>query len=468
MDQSIFDRKRRTFQFNRSFHTIAVLGILFLLVGCAQKPETSIFSPTSTLLAPTNTTIPTETEIPPTLTPVPTDTPIPTDTQTPTDTPLPPTPTSTPTPIPLPLPEEIYGEVTLWYSYEPGAGEYRAITDLIYRARIVYPNLTITPIQVPFSEVFGRFGREAALGSGPDLLVAPNVLLGDLARDKLILQLDPYLRGQLGDVIPVGILGMQVDGKLFGVPESSKAVALYYKTSMVDSPPTTTQELLDLVRDGKLLVNHLSSYFLYGWAGAFGGQLFDDQNRCIADQGGWVDALEYLLQLQDAGAIFNTDYGAVENLFLRGGAAMYVNGPWRLIDYKQVFGDRLGVVPLPKGPTGPAAPLLEVDGFYVNRFSKNVEAAVSLALFLSNAESGQIFADKGGHVPVNSYVTINDPLISVFYQAAETGFIRPQSPEFNKFWAPFDTMFLDVLVNGVSPGQAVSKACKELDKLNGK
>lgn len=287
-------------------------------------------------------------------------------------------------------------------------------------------------------------------------------------RDRLILQLDPYLGGQLGDVIPVGVQGMQVGGKLYGVPESSKLVALYYKTSMVETPPITTQELLALVQDGKLLVNHLSSYFLYGWAGAFGGQLFDDQNRCVADEGGWVEALEFLLQLQEAGAIFDSDYGYVENLFLRGGAAMYVNGPWRLTDYKQVFGDRLGVVALPMGPTDPAEPLLEVEGFYVNRFSKNVEAAVSLALFLSGSESGQVFMDKGGHVPVNSKVTIIDPYISVFYQAAETAFIRPQSTEFNHFWGPFDNMFIDVLLNGVPPEQAVSKACKELDNLNGK
>lgn len=468
MDTKLYFFKPNTVQSGSTYAVIISLGILILLVGCAPKIEAPIPTPTYTILPPTETTIPTETEIPPTLTPIPTDTHVPTDTPTPTHTPPPPTPTPTQTPIQLPPPEEISGEITLWYPYAPGAGEYRAITDLISRARFAYPNLSITPVQVNFLEIFSRFRQEAASGTGPDLFIAPNDQLGDLARDKLILQLDPYLRDRLDDLIPVGIQGMQVDGKLYGVPESSKAVALYYKTSMIDTPPTTTQELLNLVKAGKLLVIPTSSYYLFGWAGAFGGELFDDENRCIADRGGWVEALEYLLELKDAGAIFKNDFGAIESLFTRGGAAMYVSGPWVLTDYKQIFGSRLGVVPLPTGPKGPAEPLVGIDGFYVNRFSKNIEAAVSLALFLTSRESAQVFADKGGHVPVNSGVTINDPLLAVFYQAAETAFVRPQVPEFNDYWGTFDSLFIKVLEKGFYPEQSITAACAEMNRLSGK
>jgi arabinogalactan oligomer/maltooligosaccharide transport system substrate-binding protein len=289
-----------------------------------------------------------------------------------------------------------------------------------------------------------------------------------MARDQLLLQLDPYLQGRLENVSPLGIQGMQVDGKLYGIPESSKVVAIYYKKSLIGNPPATTDELLDLVRDGNLLVNFLGAYHLFGWANAFGGQLFDANNRCVAHLGGWDEALNYLLELKEAGAIFEPDFGVAENLFLRGGAAMLVNGSWVLEDYQKIFGENLGVISMPAGPQGPAGPFVGVDGFYVNRFSQNKEAAISLALFLTSQESGQVFADRGGHVPVHTGVTINDPLLLAFSQAVESGIIRPQSREFDNYWGPFGEMFFSVLDTGISPKDALENACDNMNQLNGK
>ncbi|MEW5869900.1 MAG: hypothetical protein AB1894_11535 [Chloroflexota bacterium] len=160
--------------------------------------------------------------------------------------------------------------------------------------------------------------------------------------------------------------------------------------------------------------------------------------------------------------------GAVEYAEASGGAAMLVNEPWVLVDYKQVFGYKSGVVVMPTGPQGPAVPLVGIDGFYVSRFSKNTAVAVSLALLLTSPNAAQVFVDKGGHVPVNLAASIQDPLLAVFSQAASTGFIRPQSPEFENYWGPFDRMFVDVLVNNVPPEQAVITACAEMNRANGK
>jgi len=392
-----------------------------------------------------------------------------------TPSPIPPTatlvPSLTPTSTPIPLPDsaEISGEITIWYAYTSAAtGEYRAIADLLYLADKQYPNLVIKSTQVPFGEIFTKFREEASNGNGPDLLLAPNDQLGSLARDQLLLQLDPYVHGRLENVSPLGIQGMQVDGKLYGIPESSKVVALYYKKSLISDPPETTEELLDLVRQGNLLVNPLNAYHLFGWANAFGGQLFDKNNRCVAHLGGWEEALNYLLELKDAGVIFEPDTGTAENLFLRGGASMLVNGTWVLKDYQKVFGSNLGVVPMPAGPQGPSGPFVGIDGFYVNRFSQNKEAAISLALFLTSQESEQVFTDRGGHVPVHTGVTINDPLLIAFYQATESGIVRPQSREFDNYWSPFGEMFTNVLKNDKTAENAISNACLQMNQANGK
>ena len=196
--------------------------------------------------------------------------------------------------------------------------------------------------------------------------------------------------------------------------------------------------------------------------------MFDENNRCVAHLGGWDDALNYLLELKEADAIFEPDFGVAENLFLRGGASMLVNGPWVLKDYQKVFGENLGVVPMPAGPQGPSGPFVGVDGFYVNRFSQNKEAAISLALFMTSQESEQVFSDRGGHVPVNAGVTINDPLLSFFFQAADTGTVRPQSREFDNYWGPFGEMFINVLKKDMPVEDAIGDACLQMNQANGK
>ena len=78
-----------------------------------------------------------------------------------------------------------------------------------------------------------------------------------------------------------------------------------------------------------------------------------------------MEAANYLLALKDAGAQVSTDYGAAEAPFRAGETAFWPNGPWALGDYKKDLGDKLGVAPIPSG-TAPSAPLIGIDGFYIN------------------------------------------------------------------------------------------------------
>ena len=363
------------------------------------------------------------------------------------------------------------GEVTLWHAYQTGSAEESTLTELIANAQAKFPNMTINVLQIPFSEIFNKYQTEVAAGGGPDMFVAPNDDLGNWARGELVLALDDKLQGKLDKVSVTGVEGMKVDGKLYGVPESAKAVALYYNKSLVPEPPKTTDELLEMVKGGeagKVLVNVQGAYHLFGWSGAFGGQLLDNENKCIADQKGWVDFMQYLVDLKAAGAVFEPDYGKAEGLFRQGEAAMLVNGPWALADYVKDLGDNLGVVPMPAGPAGPATPLNGIDGFYINPNSQNVDGAVELALFLTGQASAQIYTDSAGHVPIRTDVTSSDPLIAAFAQASATGYPRPQSAEFANYWGPFGDMFTKVLEGALTPAEGVAEACSAMNTASGK
>jgi arabinogalactan oligomer/maltooligosaccharide transport system substrate-binding protein len=197
------------------------------------------------------------------------------------------------------------GELTVWHSYGSGAGTeataLKTVTDKITAAN---PDLKLTIQDIKFDDLFKKFELEAASGGGPDLFIAPNDSLGKEARAGLFLDITSKLDGKLTNDSDVSVAGSKVDDKLYMVPESLKAVAMYYDKSKIATAPTTTDELLQAVKDGKIKAGFdaHSSYHSFGWWAAFGGKLMDDSGKCVADTTGVADAFKYFQDLQTAGA----------------------------------------------------------------------------------------------------------------------------------------------------------------------
>lgn len=381
-------------------------------------------------------------------------------------------PTAAPQPTTAPAPSTgdgmaITGTVTLWHAYGTGSAEEKAINMLIDRARAAYPDATINVLQIPFDQIFNKFNNEVSSGGGPDMFIAPNDSLGSQIRAGVLADLSEY-QSKLTDVSPTGVAGMSLDGKLYGIPESFKAVALYYNKSKVANPPATTDELLALVKAGNTLVLNQNAYHNFGWLQAFGGQLMDANGKCIADQAGGAEWFAFLKALKEVPTVtFSTDGGQADSLFKDGKADMIINGPWVLGDYRAVLGDNLGVASMP-GAAKPAGPLTGVDGFYVSINSQNVAGAVALAMFLTSPESMKVYVDEAGHVPVSTKVEISDPLVQAFAQASATGVPRPQIPELDNYWGPFGDAMTKVLDGGADPAAAVAEACALMNTANGK
>ncbi len=361
----------------------------------------------------------------------------------------------------------IQGTVTLWHAYSTGGAEEQAITQLIDKARAAYPEADIQVLQVPFDQVYNKFQTDVSAGGGPDLYIAPDDNLGSQVRSGLLADLSEY-QSMLTEASPLGIEAMTIDGKLYGIPESFKAVALYYNKSKVANPPKTTDELLELVRGGNTLVLNQNEYHNFGWLQAFGGQLMDETGRCVADQQGGTEWFTFLKTLKaEPNVTFSTDGGQANSLFQEGRADMIINGPWELGNYRTALGENLGVAPMP-GATQPAGPLTGVDGFYVSVNSQNVPGAVALALFLTNAESMQTYVDVAGHVPVNTKVAISDELVQGFADAAANGVPRPQIPELNNYWGNFSNAITRLLDGDGDPATEIAAACQGMNEANGK
>jgi arabinogalactan oligomer/maltooligosaccharide transport system substrate-binding protein len=179
-----------------------------------------------------------------------------------------------------------------------------------------------------------------------------------------------------------------------------------------------------------------------------------------------INAVTYLDELyqiakKNSWTVTDTDGYAA---FTSGKAALITNGNWAMGDYRTALGDKLAVTSLPIGPAGYAKPMLGVDGFYINPNSQNKEAAVKLALYLTNQASQTVMMNEAGHVPVRTDVQVTDPLIKGLVDAFNIGnTARPQVPQLDKYWGNFcDTD--QVFLAGVSPTDWLKTATENANK----
>jgi arabinogalactan oligomer / maltooligosaccharide transport system substrate-binding protein len=371
-------------------------------------------------------------------------------------------------------PAGLAGELTIWHSYSSGAGtELDALNEvlaLVAGPGSANPDLTVNVLEVPFNDLFTKYNTDAATGGGPDLFIAPNDSMGQQSRDEVIADLTDALAGKLDGKTETAVAGAKVGDRIFMVPESLKAVGLFYDSASLATPPATTDALLAGVKDGSIKAGFFGGnnglYHNFGWWAAFGGQLMDDTGKCIADQGGVSDAYAYLVELQDAGAKFYPNYDDMANAFKAGDLNLIVDGPWATGGYKESVAG-VASAPIPAGPTGPARPFSGVDGWYINPSTTDLDLAVEFALQMTDVAGEQIFVDKAGHIPANSANTITDPITQGFADAVATGYPRPQIPQLDNFWGNFGTAQQKILESGGDPVAEVAAACAAMNEANG-
>ena len=65
-------------------------------------------------------------------------------------------------------------------------------------------------------------------------------------------------------------------------------------------------------------------------------------------------------------------------------------------------------------------------------------------------------------------MTINDPIVQGFADAAAAGLPRPQNKELNNYWGNFGDALNSVLDKGTDPTAAIATACTTMNTANGK
>jgi arabinogalactan oligomer / maltooligosaccharide transport system substrate-binding protein len=363
------------------------------------------------------------------------------------------------------------GSLTIWEAYgASGTTEKDAFDKIVGQIKTANPGLTVTVLDVPFNNLFTKFETSASTGT-PDLYIAPNDSLPSEARNGLledVSDLTDTLKAAPYNTSDVAMNAATVDGKLYEIPESMKAVELFYRTDMLATAPATTADWMTNASKLGLVygANGGGAYYEWGWYSTFGGKIMDDSGKCVADQGGVADALKFLADFKAAGGhLYQNDNDAKGDL-ISGKIGGFIDGPWQSGDLAKALPGKLAVAAGPTGPNGGTwAPLTAPDGFYINAASANIDLAKQFALQFLLPANEQIFADAG-HLPANTSIKPSDAIANTFAGLMTSGYPRPTLAALNNYWGNFGNAITAVVDKGTAAQQAVSDACAAMNKAN--
>jgi maltose-binding protein MalE len=303
--------------------------------------------------------------------------------------------------------------VVLWHYWQ--GEDARVLNSMIERFADLY-DIRVLAQHVPVDDIEANFKREARLGFGPDILLAPNNLMVPLAVDQQLADIAPYLGNeQLGayKLFVLQMLRSRTEGRLYGLPITADTYALYYNTSLVNKPARTLEDFKREATLGKRIAIR-TTFFGAAWGvGAFGGEIQNADGQIMLNQQPFQDWLNWLRSAQDFSYImFNAEKQPLIDSFKAGEAAYYIGDSRDLFDIRSALGDKVAVTKLPSGPGGEATPYLEAEALFFNRASseKQRKQAIDFGLFLSAAEQQRRLMRELGRLPASAQVRIDSTL----------------------------------------------------------
>ncbi|XKF14426.1 maltose/maltodextrin ABC transporter substrate-binding protein MalE [Halomonas sp. BLK-85] len=362
--------------------------------------------------------------------------------------------------------------LTIWMGDNKGQEGIRAVAekfleDTGIEVEVIFPdNLT------------DRFQQAAGSGQGPDIVIWAHDRMGEWAQSGLLKQVAPSdsFRDEFYDFTWESVLW---NDETYGYPISVESLGLIYNKALVETPPESFAELIELdaalsQEDKKAILFDYSEPY-YGWTllAANGGYPFKqtDGGYNVSDIGvnnaGALQGAELLVELIESDVIpRGTDYNLMDTRFNQGEVATMISGPWAWPNLARSDID-FGVALLPKVGDERAKPMFGVMTAMINSASPNDFLAVEfLENYLLSEDGMRTFNNDGSlgavaHIDYQAELADN-PNIAATLENAEIGVPMPNIPEMGAFWAAMEPALQNIGSGRQSPQEALDAAARRM------
>jgi hypothetical protein len=185
------------------------------------------------------------------------------------------------------------GRILLWHAYDDNAAA--ALDDIFARFAELNPQTLVKVLHFASEEeMMAQFLDAADGGLGPDVLITSSEWVPSLVQADLLRPVDGLPDEVRARFMPDALALLEVDDRLYGLPESVNTSVLFYNKRLVEQPATTLDALLAEATSGNYVGMSADFADAFWGVGTFGGRLFADDGRIMLDRGGFANWLEWL------------------------------------------------------------------------------------------------------------------------------------------------------------------------------
>jgi len=299
------------------------------------------------------------------------------------------------------------------------------------------------------SAIRDDFQVAAPLGEGPDIIVIAHDQAGTLVANGLLAPVD--LGDKEADFAPQALEACTFDGVLYCLPYATENLAFFYNTDLVETPPTTWEEVVSmgeaLKAEGKvdyIMAVTGTTYDVYPLFTSFGGYIFGkdaegnwNPDDLGVDSPGMIEGVKWLADNVANGNLpADWDGGNNRSLFESGKAPFIMDGPWTLQRYRDA-GVPYAIINFPSS----GAPFAGTQGFFINAQSENVLLSQAfLNEYIANEETMLKLYEVGQRAPayLPALEKVDDPDLQAMAKAGENAVMMPAIPAMGAVWGSWN------------------------------
>ena len=363
--------------------------------------------------------------------------------------------------------------VVLWHAYN--GAEREALAQSAARWNAQNPDHPVELVGVPYGAFADKITSAIPGGNGPDLFIYPQDRIGDWADAGVIEPIEFWLDDARVDRFGVEAVGaMAYKGSLWGLPVTTKSLALYYRTDLVATPPRTTDELFELAARMRARGGYAIAYAnvdLYGhapWLFGHGGTIMDGAGKLALATPEAARALEFARRLvDDKIAPARAEGPLVATLFNEGKTATAISGPWFIADINASVPWAVAPLPIVSSTGKPAAPFLGAEGILMSARAHDKDCAFAVMDWLTTDASAIERARLARQVVPNTAAyadpaVAKDPVLAAFRAQLDHTVPMPMGPAMRMVWTPYKTALGNVLSGRGEPAAELLAAEREV------
>jgi len=353
-------------------------------------------------------------------------------------------------------------ELVVWHSYR-GLEEEAVLESASVWGQQQGVDVRLVPI--PFGAFDSKIETSIPRGNGPDIFIGGH---SNVAKWVDFSLLQPAIN-EVGAQRASADEALVVEGVPYGYPLALKTLVLLYNPELIDSPPSTTDELISMASaqtgEGSfgLVYEATAAYYHAPWMHAFGADISSGSATDL-DTPEHAAALGFTRRLAADEEIvpLSPSSELMSSLYNAGKAAFIISGPWFVGDVELP----IAAVPLPVvSETGePAKPFLTVEGAFVVADSEQSALAHQFAAWLSGSEGSEIRQRIGLQaVSLASAPPSEDPVVSAVEEQAESAVLMPTDPTIPSVWEALERALRRTVRGAATPTEAAHEASVYLD-----